>query len=334
VDPELMFFNVRSGILSEEEARVCGLGFRDKIQSIFDEYDVAMAVVPSGRMLSQKILSQFVKTYEVPAIYIGYGNLPNRTFLDGEGTDKESALFKDVSLLEGYNIDEKEFFRWKENYIEKKLDAHIVPQSRKFDATFLMKRVLRTFVCKIESVMGIAHDINYSFNMLKGKMEAVEVLFDLVIGKYVFFPMQLSNDAQVVQNYGKSVQNALYDALFIAREAGFKLVVKPHPAEVDPEISRFLNCMKESEGILLSNDNTFKLIQNSEFVVTINSTVGLESRLLGKDVRFLGDSLFERIPERLLGHYIMGYLFNLDYFNADLLCQDDFDKLDRIISLK
>ena len=66
-------------------------------------------------------------------------------------------------------------------------------------------------------------------------------------------------------------------------------------------------------------------------MVTVNSTVGLESRLMGKEVVFLGDSIFERIPDYNLSNYILGYLYDLDYFDDSPLSEEDYQKIDRML---
>jgi hypothetical protein len=333
-DNEILSFNVESGILSEKEASGASNGFYYKIDSIIKKFDIVLMVIPSGRMISHKIMSMFSNNYDIPAIYIGYGNFPGKTFLDCSGTDKSSYLYNNTNILKEYSCDLEKYTVWKDEYIQKKLASHKVPQARVFDSQFLFKRMLRTTVCKIENFLGIAHDINYKYSMLKGKLRSIPLYIDVMNEKneYVFFPMQLSNDAQIVLNYKYDIFHAVHEAIEISDKYSLPLVVKAHPAEIDPVINKFLNELRDRGKIKISSDNTFSLIKNSNFVVTVNSTVGIESRLLAKRVVFLGDSLFERVPQEYLGNYLMEYLFNLDYFNSDMLSPSDYQKLDMIIS--
>lgn len=330
---EVFSFNVDSGVMDSLSAKRSVIGFDQLCSRLFSEFDVQMMVIPSGRMLSHKVMREYSLKYKIPSIYIGYGNFPGKTFLDCQGTDKASFLYGNVSCLSDYEVDVDRYHNWSKDYISQKMENHVVPQSRKFDFKFLIKRVLRTFVCNLENFLGVAHDIDYKFTMLSGKMRSINALYvkDVPEDDYVFFPMQLSNDAQVVLNYKGTIYDALSEAISIANAENLPLVVKTHPAEVDPNINLHLNELSEKGIIILSNSNTFKLINKSNYVITINSTVGMESRLLNKKVIFLGDSLFERIPDEYLGNYLMGYLFDLDYFNQDLLLRNDFNKLDRIL---
>ena len=72
----------------------------------------------------------------------------------------------------------------------------------------------------------------------------------------------------------------------------------------------------QQENIVLRNDNTFALIDRSARVVTVNSTVGLQSQLAGKPVTYLGRSVYEQLKtDRLFAQYLMGYLLEIDFFD-------------------
>lgn len=76
----------------------------------------------------------------------------------------------------------------------------------------------------------------------------------------------------------------------LAKETGLTVVFKEHPSsrETYPELHE-----RTHERLLFANGNaTQQLIESSQFVVTLNSTVGLESLLLGKPVLTLGQAFF------------------------------------------
>ncbi len=110
--------------------------------------------------------------------------------------------------------------------------------------------------------------------------------------RFVFIPFQDDRDTQV-RLYSPWVGDmrelfALGERL--AAETGLTVVFKEHPSsrESYPELHR--RC---SERVLFANGNsTQELIQSSQFVVTLNSTVGLESLLLGKPLLTLGQAFF------------------------------------------
>lgn len=328
-------FNVNSGAISTSQAIVSAVSFYHYIGDYIEKHSVRMMIIPSGRMLSQKVMKSLSLDLGIPAIYIGYGNLPGKTFLDPLGTDRDSYLFENMDVLDNFPISDADFNEWKSSYLESKLKAHFVPQARKQNYVFAIKRTLRTFVGKMERVLSIAHDIEYSydFSLFLPSSNKLSLCYGPLPEDYVFFPMQLSNDAQIISNYDGDIYIALNEALRIAERAGLPLVVKPHPAEVSESISDHLCSLSKLGKICLVNGNTFSIIRGADFVVTVNSTVGLESRLMGKEVVFLGDSIFEKIPDDKLSNYILGYLYNLDYFDDSPLPEEDYQKIDRMLEL-
>lgn len=110
--------------------------------------------------------------------------------------------------------------------------------------------------------------------------------------RFVFIPFQDDRDTQV-RLFSPWVGNmrelfALGERL--AAETGMAVVFKEHPSsrESYPELHRRVH-----DCLLFANGNsTQELIESSQFVVTLNSTVGLESLLLGKPLLTLGQAFF------------------------------------------
>lgn len=109
---------------------------------------------------------------------------------------------------------------------------------------------------------------------------------------YIFIPFQDDRDTQV-RLFSPWVGNmrelfALGERL--AAQTGKTVVFKEHPSsrEVYPDLHQ-----RTHERLMFANGNaTQQLIEQSEFVITLNSTVGLESLLLGKPVLTLGQAFF------------------------------------------
>ncbi|MEH6352962.1 capsular polysaccharide export protein, LipB/KpsS family [Pseudomonas sp. 3JA] len=110
--------------------------------------------------------------------------------------------------------------------------------------------------------------------------------------QFVFVPFQDDRDSQV-RLFSPWISNmremfALGERL--AKETGLTVVFKEHPSsrETYPELHE-----RTGDRVLFANGNsTQQLIESSLFVMTINSTVGLESLLLGRPVLTLGQAFF------------------------------------------
>lgn len=116
--------------------------------------------------------------------------------------------------------------------------------------------------------------------------------------RYVFVPFQVPNDTQVVchspwlcsmEAFYQALEQAL---LFLQQQPdwqSFKFVIKEHPSWP----RSFTDLHHKNSNIIFANDNnTQELIENALAVITLNSTVGIESLLLDKSVITLGNAFF------------------------------------------
>lgn len=112
--------------------------------------------------------------------------------------------------------------------------------------------------------------------------------------KYLFIPLQVPNDSQIVANspWIKSMEQLFSTVIQAWQESVMKdyhLVFKAHPSW--PNDFRHLNI--SNHKVLFANGNTTQeLIEKAKAVITINSTVGIESLLLGKPVLTLGNACY------------------------------------------
>lgn len=107
--------------------------------------------------------------------------------------------------------------------------------------------------------------------------------------KYIFIPLQVNSDTQILvhseynnmQQFITQVENAFY-----VLNSDCTLVFKVHPMErIDSYVF--------DKRSMLSNAKTNVLIKNSEFIITINSTVGFEAVQSYKKVIVLGDAFYK-----------------------------------------
>ena len=113
--------------------------------------------------------------------------------------------------------------------------------------------------------------------------------------KYIFVPFQVDADTQII-SYSPWIKNmrALFDTIeSVSKEYTFHFVLKEHPSSgVEyPDLHK-----RAEESINISFRNTYstqELIENSMAVMTINSTVGIESLLFYKKVIVLGNAFYD-----------------------------------------
>lgn len=111
---------------------------------------------------------------------------------------------------------------------------------------------------------------------------------------YIFVPFQVPHDTQMASfsPWIKSME-MLYDAVIKAVEAlgdpNLKVIFKEHPSW---HVHYTALYDKSDLGIFANCNETQELIQNAKAVITVNSSVGLESLLLSKKVITVGQSCY------------------------------------------
>lgn len=112
--------------------------------------------------------------------------------------------------------------------------------------------------------------------------------------RYIFVPFQVPHDTQIVcySTWIKSMEG-FYDEVIQAvrslNDPSLKVVFKEHPSWHKHYHSLY---SKDDIGLFANGNDTVDLIQNAAAVLTINSTVGLESLQLNKTVITLGDACY------------------------------------------
>ncbi|WP_161546891.1 hypothetical protein [Pectobacterium parvum] len=144
--------------------------------------------------------------------------------------------------------------------------------------------------------------------------EKIEIFND-----YAFLPLQVSSDSQLLLNSDVDNISAIKISMDYCNEKKLELLIKIHPAESDGKKIEEYTLMSKVYGFRLVTNNTFELIKNAKIVITINSTVGLESKMFNIDTLFLGRSFYDKLNGDLLEDYIQRYLFDADYFGENII---------------
>jgi capsular polysaccharide export protein len=127
------------------------------------------------------------------------------------------------------------------------------------------------------------------FKQLSRKSSNVDVIHHSLPSSYVYFPLQVQGDSQVlIHSDFSSMQEAIsvIEAQFYSADLGVtRLVVNFHPME--PDAPYYFD-----SRTVISDAPTELLVDNCDSVITINSTVGVEAMRKGKIVHLLGRAYF------------------------------------------
>lgn len=284
--------------------------------------NIAGFFIWNGLSTEQQAATCFAVNHNIKKIYFELSNIPGKVFVDPCGTNAASELYENSSLLEKYRVSDEEYNKWREKYIREKKRNGLVPQRRKRFSDVSIKTFLDGFGYLFYthsgfSIQYLKKRIHMLLQNCKQMYEYDTVSYQEIQGKFIFFPLQVSYDTQVLINSNISISEALDYAIQEAKHKKMALVVKPHPQEADSWVLEKLYRLKKTSGILIVNDNTFSIIPYAYEVITINSTVGLEAKILEKKTKILGKSFFKNFTQKDLKRYIIGYLIDMDFFDED-----------------
>jgi capsular polysaccharide export protein len=110
---------------------------------------------------------------------------------------------------------------------------------------------------------------------------------------YIFVPFQVDYDTQIISHspWVKDMENfyQVLESLVATLPHGITIVIKEHPKS--SRNYKYLH-YKNPRIIFNNESDTEKLVSDSELVITINSTVGLESIIKNKSVIVLGNAFY------------------------------------------
>ena len=286
-----------------------------KLNSVSSGQEIEQIWLWNGLSSASLAGNDFAKENEISRRFFEIANIPEKVFVDCEGVNLRSSLYGKPEKLD-YPADLEKYRAWREKYFSRKLSEFSIPQD------FSNKKIYWVqWVDLIFSVFGLSQ-LSSRVNLLETfaiNKKFSDFEFDRMPenDSFIFFPLQVSTDTQLTIN--SNIDN--FDAIKIlsrrAREAGLKLCVKPHPAERNFKFNAEVLDFARKEGALVLDGNTFLIIKAAREVVVINSTVGLESLIVGKPTQFLGDSFFYHFKsESFIANYVNDYLVDIDFFDS------------------
>jgi len=110
--------------------------------------------------------------------------------------------------------------------------------------------------------------------------------------RYIFVPFQVAYDTQIIQHSPWIEGMCTFFELiqWLNKHLEIPFVIKEHPSD---RVSDYHSLHQQTnDKIYFSSENTQTLIENAQAVMTINSSVAIESLLFDKKVIVLGEAFF------------------------------------------
>ncbi|MBW2045841.1 MAG: hypothetical protein JRI96_13335 [Deltaproteobacteria bacterium] len=318
-------------------------------KNYFDREDCDICFVWNGYLSIPRLFVYFSRSYGKKVYFFELSNIKGRFFMDHLGISRDSSL-SSISL-DRYSPNVERIGGFINEYKCTKERQHVPPQSRWrvnikgyiLDMTYNFLRINR-YIYEIRNNIWI--DVWWESRKKFLSFDIDKYDFEAKREKYIFFPLQVKSDTQIVLFSQVSLEESIERTIEIASRENLDILIKPHPAEKDRKVLNFVkNIKKYVPNLYLVNDNTFSLIKHSKAVVTINSTAGLEALMYHKPVLVLGESFYKRLAvddinvcpskekiDGFLDYYIFEYLIEGDYF--DPLVKIDVERVLKILQKK
>lgn len=343
---------VKSLVWGESESKLC-ISLSDSIDVLNNVHNVDFAKKLSSSVLANlscdifnkvefffiwngsntiaKTISEFCKKKSINTVFFELSNLPGKVFVDPEGVNAKSYLYKKPELLDKYPfVDDDVFIKWLDSYELYKKNP--IPQ-----ASIKYKINFYSFLDFFGIFLGLANQerrslLNkirlklYFFSKKKKRAATTYDHIDFKSENYNFLPLQVCSDTQIKINSEVDNLGALKKAKEYSLKQGVKLYVKIHPAEENVQFIEYVKNMQD-QSLIVTDQNTVDLIKYSRKVIVINSTVGLESMLYGKSVEVLGRAIYQDFDNQRLRKFIKYHLFDIEYFNPKDVGFEDIKKI-------
>jgi capsule polysaccharide modification protein KpsS len=321
-------FNVLSGRLTLNAASKAYQATTYQLEQYISQFGTDFVIViPSGRHVHHIAATNLAKQQSIKQIYINYSNFPGYTFFDPDGTDCLAAIFDEPAKLNRMYVDETvNTTNVFEYFAAIKSRQKTIPQLA--SSGFKQKVKLAAFFADTlcQYMTDAYGDRRLQFTQTKRTAVEHQMSYKVLNNEkpYLFFPLQVSTDQQVLVNYdGGSIYAAIDEAINYAKSLGLDLYIREHPAEANKNQVReyLIKQLAINPFLHVTQATVTDLITGCDEVITINSTVGLESRINCKPVKFIGKSFYQKSSDLQLALYLSKYLIPVDYHNPEMSCE-------------
>lgn len=318
------------GLVGARAAREFQHAMWDGLERADRIYSLTALAQWNGLGLGGCVATAFARARGLPTVFFELGNLEAKLFVDTEGVNARARISRETWLLDQYLVSKAEVEAWREGLIRRRLGMTTAPQAAG------ITRINLWYAVDLfgHHVMGVPRPM--ALSVLARLLRKVRLWTKAKVPAhrperpYLFLPLQVSKDSNLLLCSAFDNLAALDYAARRAAEAGLILVVKPHPAEDDTRLSMAVARVCTANGHLLTTCNTTELVLGATEVVTINSTVGMEAKLLGKSVTILGESLYGAMNARQIAVLAMRRMVDFDPFGRE---QAPMESVDQILTI-
>lgn len=231
-------------------------------------------------------------------IYFEIGNFSNKFQIGIGGINSQNQFAKNIILQDNIKIYPSI------NYFD-----NIIQKSQKNFIGKLKDALLNYYGFVLLKTLSPKRNLSSILLELLNRYRCRKILRNLKFStdlneEYCLFIAQVKNDTQTIFQSNESPISLLKKAEQIAVNRNLKLIIRLHPREFDLHSTKEIIKYSKNRNIFIDNiTHLEKIINNSKLIITCNSTLGVQSLSLNKEVITLGDAFYESWDKRHLEYY-------------------------------
>ena len=315
--------------VSRSDIKILYASIYKLVEKLINEKKIGVTFIWNGKGITSLPISDVAEKYNFPRVYLELSNLPGKLFVDPKGVNALSLLYENIDLLKNYEASEFQYQAWMIEYLKYKRNNPVIPQVNKSYIKHNWLYIIDYLSCK-SSITPVSGDYTLLRKFYtKLRIDPLKYYsYDLALSTdYVFLPLQVDSDTQLVFNSSLSNIDAIKIAYNLSVSKSLELIVKPHPASFNKKETIEILTLKKKLGFSITNKNSFDLVNNAKEIVTINSSVGLDGLILDKKVSFLGQSFYSKLYREYLKNYFLNFLINIDFFGNEEIDPDELTRI-------
>lgn len=320
---------VISGRTSIKTAHLLYASMHEFIQNYLT--NEAILICWNGSCSVGKAIKDLKKNMGYKTLFLEISNLEAGLVADSEGVNAMSSLYKNKLEIKKYATNNVIGDKWISRYKKyKKTPPPQVVQQKKIRVWSLLDYILFK-LCRcliIDEERGLFDYLKKKLFIRTNNKLTINQDFPGYGNSYIFTPLQLSSDSQVLLNSDFDNKELIEVSRKAADEKDAYLYIKPHPAENSAEMISYLKDVSNKySNVYIVQENTSDLIEGALEVFVINSTVGLEALILNTPIQVIGRSFYSWFDFGDVCSYVFEYLIPIDYFTRSGINEVNIEKL-------
>jgi len=282
----------------------------------------------NGEGLGDKVVKRYFGN-DVPTLYFEIGNFPSKVFANKLGVNAKSSLYlhkESVGWLKEFDYEEiKRKKMVAPPQARKKIMAKFFEWYWDLYGVFFKKAVYQKSFNLIHK-MNKLYEMKQARRLIQSKND-INSLEEL--GQYTFVPLQVSTDTQLLINSDVRNNELIQISCRDAAMRNESVIIKFHPAETNAnDVQKIIENYSGKEKVYFTSSiPTPQLIDKANKVYSINSNVGLEAILQGKEVTFFGRTFLDSFTKENAHSFIKNYLLDIGYPYVSSLSEKTVAKL-------